>query len=259
VAKADLKTVPQAPSLTPPPNPIIPMMDTALDKQKLYLGKIIHESKTRTIHTMPQPQKNTGFELRLGQHLLGFRELDWGTNFSMFLSSYSAAIKRSTIDKEINKCFLIHLAMAAHISPIRLWAQIKLHSLSRLPSQIPDLKSCMADIQATDVQLTDQILEFITLEPLSKHFIVIISTPHGQHHTQHTIKEVVVYPPSAETVQEPDAPPLILHHNVEIGHFTVLVQQDILPTSTILYLLQQAQINPYIHLYAETDLKLVEY
>jgi hypothetical protein len=59
------------------------MMDTTL-------GKIIHESKTRTIPIMPQPRENkgNGFDLCLGRHLLGFRELDWGTNFNMFISSY---------------------------------------------------------------------------------------------------------------------------------------------------------------------------
>jgi hypothetical protein len=237
-----------------------------------YLDKLIRCNMDQAIdsHPSPPPLRNNDYTLAVGNNTppLLFEELDWGTTFRAFAQCIPNSIRNRLVLTETNKCFIIHLAMAANLSPIRLWAQLKKHVLHRTshPLLRADLVECLTDIMANNTQLTDQLLECTTSTPLSTYTIVIIATGHGQHHTHNDLQAVNVYPPTT-TAQSARTSSIFLHHNTLIGHYTVLQPPAALLTDNtplqathLIHRLRQAGIDCYVHPYdRETALQEFPY
>jgi hypothetical protein len=239
-----------------------------------YLDKLIRCNTDNAIdsHPPPPPLRTNAFTLAVGNTPPQiFEELDWGTNFRAFALNIPNSIRKRLVLAETNKCFIIHLAMAANLSPIRLWAQLKKHVLHRRshPLLRADLADCLTDLMDNNTQLTDQILECTTSTPLSTCTIVIIATGHGHYHTHNDLQAVNIYPPTttAQSARTSQYRSIFLHHNTLIGHYTVLQPAVALLTNDtplqathLIRRLGQAEVTCYMHTYdRETELQEFPY
>jgi hypothetical protein len=264
--------------MSTPANLLIPEPTTNATAARIKLTDYLNKIITRCItdqgaacFSPPPPRSTNEFTLTVGNTPpLVFKELDWGTTFTAFAHNIPHSTRNRFLLTETNKCFIIHLAMAANLSPIRLWAQLKKHVLHRIshPLLRADLVECLADILNSTTQLTDQILECTTTTPLSTLTIVIVATGQGAYHTQNDLQAVNIYPPTTTTRStQPSSlqtQPIYLHHNTHVGHFTVL-QPVVMPTdgaplqaTHLTQRLRQAAVSGYIHAY-DRETALQEY
>jgi hypothetical protein len=139
--------------MSTPANLLIPEPTTNATAARIKLTDYLNKIITRCItdqgaacFSPPPPRSTNEFTLTVGNTPpLVFKELDWGTTFTAFAHNIPHSTRNRFLLTETNKCFIIHLAMAANLSPIRLWAQLKKHVLHRTshPLLRADLAGCL--------------------------------------------------------------------------------------------------------------------